>query len=67
MPKNVKLTDIRMILVDGKYPNTIFFKSSFERDFQQAVIINGRRKSDARAIELQKAYARKLGVTDAKK
>lgn len=68
IPKNVKLSDLRVIMLNRQNPNILFYKTSFaQRDFNQAAIINARRNVDIKNTTLKKIYTRKVGISDAKK
>lgn len=68
IPKNVKLSETRVIKIEKAYPNTLFYKTSFEQpEFCQAEIISKRKNIDIYQIDLNKAYVKKPGITEAKK
>ncbi|KAJ8963754.1 hypothetical protein NQ314_005405 [Rhamnusium bicolor] len=68
VPKNIKISELKTIKVDKKYPNHLFFKTSFEEtDFNQAEILSSRKNIDITKIEIKNAYVRKPGITEEKK
>lgn len=68
IPKNVKLSDIRVMMLNRNDPNILFYKTSFDqKDFDQAIIINSRRKVDIKNSVLKKAFTKRVGISDQKK
>lgn len=68
IPKIVKLSDIRVIMLNRDSPTILFYKTSFEqKDFDQVEIINSRREVNLNKIILKKAFIKKVGISDAKK
>lgn len=68
IPKTVKLSELRVIKLEKGFPNTLFYKTSFEQpEFCQAEIISSRKSIDIKQIDLKLAYAKKPGITEAKK
>lgn len=68
IPKKVKLTDIRVLMVEKDHPNILFYKTSFaQNEFAEAEISSPRKKIYMGAIQLKKAYTKKNGISEAKK
>jgi hypothetical protein len=67
--KTVKMTDIKVLMVNKENPKILHYKTSYQQeDFLSISIVNARRQEkDLQSIKLNNAYKQRPGITDAKK
>ncbi|XP_050509077.1 uncharacterized protein LOC126886255 [Diabrotica virgifera virgifera] len=68
IPKNFKISDVRILMLDRNNPTILNYKSSFNQpEYDQVEIVRSRREINVHNIALKKAFTKKVGITEAKK